>query len=86
MLFNAQLALTSIFVSNCMAPPFPGPSLPVKLTNGHDHSGPEVDDPSTSSNPVIGGIWNQDLFFLSKSPASGSEGPPKKGCKVMKPR
>ena len=64
-----------------------------KLTNGHDHEmvdkpvKPVEDDPV---NPVIGGIWNQDLFFLSKpSPTSGSGDvapPTKKGCKVMKPR
>jgi hypothetical protein len=53
-----------------------------KMTNGHDHSS-DIEDPV---NPVIGGIWNQDLFFLS-GPSSGSGDPvPKKGCKVMKPR
>ena len=61
--------------------------MPERLTNGHDHSGPEPDDPTSPASPVIGGIWNQDLFFLSKSsPAAGSDLPPKKGCKVMKPR
>ena len=68
-----------------------------KVTNGHDHDAstsdnsnvekPVEDDPH---NPVIGGIWNQDLFFVSKpSPTSGSGEivpPSKKGCKVMKPR
>ncbi len=46
----------------------------------------ENDSDSEVKDPVIGGIWNQDLFFLSEpSPASGDPAP-KKGCKVMKPR
>ena len=70
-----------------------------KLTNGHDvhlsTSKEEDDDDENASdsegkdpvNPVIGGIWNQDLFFLSQpSPTSGGDPAPKKGCKVMKPR
>jgi hypothetical protein len=61
------------------------PSDGKKLTNGHDLS--EPDDPASPVNPVIGGIWNQDLFFLSNaSPTPGSDPAPKKGCKVMKPR
>jgi hypothetical protein len=56
-----------------------------KLTNGHDVSNVDKSDESVE-NPVLGGIWNQDLFFLSKpSPPSG-DAPPKKGGKVMKPR
>ena len=69
-----------------------------KLTNGHDvhmsTSKEEEDDENGSDsedkdpvNPVIGGIWNQDLFFVSQQPSPTSGDPaPKKGCKVMKPR
>jgi hypothetical protein len=67
-----------------------------KMTNGHDHDMSSNDNSTVEKpidddpvNPVIGGIWNQDLFFVSKpSPTSGDIVPPptKKGCKVMKPR
>ncbi len=66
-----------------------------KLTNGHDvhlstsKEDEDVDDENDSevNDPVIGGIWNQDLFFVSQQPSPTSGDPaPKKGCKVMKPR
>ena len=52
------------------------------------------EDEGTKVNPVLGGIWNQDLMFVSNAANSTDsveapieEGPKKKGgCKVLKPR
>ena len=61
----------------------------------------DKDEEKTKINPVLGGIWNQDLMFISNATEIPDEnqqqnkeslGPSlpenakKKGCKVMKPR
>ena len=74
----------------------------VKSANEQDKMEVEEDgddDEKTKINPVLGGIWNQDLMFISsatenldpsKSTTDQTDQPQQakktKGCKVMKPR
>merc|ERR1712083_513658 len=74
----------------------------VKSANEQDKMEVEEDgddDEKTKINPVLGGIWNQDLMFISsatenldpsKSTTDQTDQPQQakknQGCKVMKPR
>ena len=59
------------------------PEAAIKSKQDSEISSNEEDD----LNPVLGGIWNQDLLFVGGAKEEPKVSPPKKsGCKVLKPR